>query len=86
MKSCLVCQQDKTERRKETGLLHPLPVPERPWQLNSIDFILAFPKVDWFKSIMVVVKIFSKYSIFIPIPHECTSNVAVELFFGNVVK
>ena len=25
MKSCLVCQMDKTERKKEPSLLHPLP-------------------------------------------------------------
>jgi hypothetical protein len=30
-KTCLVCQQDKSEQRKEAGLLQPLPAPDRPW-------------------------------------------------------
>ena len=38
-KTCHVCQVDKTERRKEAGLLQPLPVPERPWLSVSMDFI-----------------------------------------------
>uniref|UniRef100_A0A803PL58 Uncharacterized protein n=1 Tax=Cannabis sativa TaxID=3483 RepID=A0A803PL58_CANSA len=31
VKTCLVCQQDKRERRQEVGLLEPLPIPEKPW-------------------------------------------------------
>ena len=29
-KTCHVCQVDKTERKKEVGLLQPLPILERP--------------------------------------------------------
>ena len=39
VKSCLVCQMNKTERKKATGLLQPLPIPERPWDSISMDFI-----------------------------------------------
>ena len=39
VKTCHVCQVDKTERKKETGLLQPLPVPERPWLSVRMDFI-----------------------------------------------
>ncbi|KAJ7949948.1 Retrotransposon protein, putative, Ty3-gypsy subclass [Quillaja saponaria] len=31
-KTCLICQQDKVERKKIAGLLEPLPVPTRPWE------------------------------------------------------
>ena len=31
VKSCLVCQLDKTEKKKMAGLLQPLPIPEKPW-------------------------------------------------------
>ncbi|RVW72817.1 Transposon Ty3-I Gag-Pol polyprotein [Vitis vinifera] len=44
VKSCLVCQMDKTERKKAAGLLQPLPIPEKPWENISMDFITGFPK------------------------------------------
>ena len=31
VKSCMVCQLDKTEMRKGEGLLQPLLTPDRPW-------------------------------------------------------
>ena len=46
---------NKTERKKEAGLLQPLPIPERPWLSVSMDFISGFPKVDGKASMMVVV-------------------------------
>ena len=39
VKTFHVCQIDKTKRKKEAGLLQPLPVPERPWLSVSMDFI-----------------------------------------------
>lgn len=43
---CLVCQLDKTERQRQMGLLQPLPILERPWELVSMDFVSGFSKVD----------------------------------------
>ena len=68
VKTCHDCQVDKTERKKEAGLLQPLPIPNRPWQCLLIDFISGFPKVEDFGSVLVVVNRFSKYVIFIPAP------------------
>ncbi|KAF3662453.1 hypothetical protein FXO37_12442 [Capsicum annuum] len=54
VKTCQVCQRDKTERMKEVGLLQPLPILERPWLSISMDFISGFLKVDGNASIIVV--------------------------------
>ena len=37
-KTCLICQQDKVEKAKVSGLLEPLAVPTRPWESVSLDF------------------------------------------------
>ena len=86
MKTCVVCQLDKTEKRKEVGLLQPLPIPDGPWESLSIDFITEFPKVDGFTSIMVIVESFSKYTTFVPMLKECTTETTAKLFMKNIVK
>ena len=86
VKTCLVCQQDKIEQQVPTRLLQPLPIPERPWESVSMDFISALPKSDGCGSIMVVVDRFSKYGTFIPALRDCTAEQAAKLFFKHVVK
>ena len=39
VKKCHVCQVDNTKRKKEAGLLQPLPISERPWQLSHAQFL-----------------------------------------------
>ena len=41
--TCLVCQKVKSYTGKKLGLLHPLPIPDRPWEHISMDFITGFP-------------------------------------------
>ena len=86
VKSCLVCQNDKIEWKNGACLLHPLSIPEIPWQCLSMDFIVGFPKVQGYQSVLVVVGRFSKYAVFILAPHECFVEEAARLFFSKVVK
>ena len=39
VRSCDVCQRDKTSRRKKYGLLQPLDIAHHPWKSISMDFI-----------------------------------------------
>ena len=86
IKTFHVFQVDNIERKKEVGLLQPLPIPKRPWQCMPMDFISGFLKVDGFKSALLVVDRFSKYSVFMPILSECLDEEASRIFFNNVVK
>jgi hypothetical protein len=40
---CRICQHMKGKRKK-TGLYQTLPIPERPWDVVSMDFILGLPR------------------------------------------
>ena len=51
-----------------------------------MEFISGFPKVEGFRSILVVVDRFSKYFVFIPASNECPTEEAARIFFSNVVK
>ena len=39
VRTCHVCQVDKIERKKDAGLLQPLPIVVRPWLSVSMYFI-----------------------------------------------
>ncbi|KAK3021216.1 hypothetical protein RJ639_046635 [Escallonia herrerae] len=86
VKTCLTCQQDKVERKKKAGLLQPLPVPKRPWEIVSLYFITGLPKVEDLGTILVVVDRFSKYASFIATPKYCSAEDTAQLFFKYVVK
>ena len=86
VKTCIVCQLDKTEKQKATGLLQPMSILERPWQSISMDFISGFPLVEGMRSIFVVVDRFSKYAVFIRAPHACPADAAANLLFKHVVR
>lgn len=58
--TCLQCQQIKYDHRKSPGLLCPLPVPSRPWEDLSLDFIGGLPAIRGHTVILVVVDRFSK--------------------------
>jgi len=55
VKTCLVCQQNRTINKKQTRLLQPLPIPEGPWESVSMDFMVSLPPSKGFDAIMVVV-------------------------------
>ena len=52
VRTCLACQQDKTEKHALGGLLEPLPIPKRPWESVSMDFITSLPNSEGYGSII----------------------------------
>jgi len=58
--ACLDCQHTKYETNRFTGLLCPLPVPARPWEDLSLDFIVGLPPYQGYTTILVVMNRFSK--------------------------
>ncbi|KAL2247933.1 UNVERIFIED_CONTAM: Transposon Tf2-11 polyprotein [Sesamum indicum] len=86
VRTCLICQQDKADHQKKAGLLQPLPIPKRPWESVSMDYISGLPKVENLGSIIVVVDHFSEYATFIAAPKHVTAEGTAHLFFKQIVK
>jgi hypothetical protein len=86
VKTCLVCQQDKSDHQKKAGLLEPLSVPTRPFESVSMDYITHLPKVGDFSTIIVVVDRLSKYATFIAAPKYVSAEETAQLFFKHIVK
>lgn len=83
---CTACKQVKIEHVKYPGLLQPLLVPDRAWQLISLDFIEGLPKSGTYNCIMVVVDKFSKYAHFVPLAHPFTAFQVAQAFLNNIFK
>ncbi|KAI3220470.1 hypothetical protein DTO012A9_10171 [Penicillium roqueforti] len=84
--NCLVCKRTKTWRDRTPGLLHPLPIPERPWQHLSMDF-RSFPKDrHGYDAVFVIVDRLSKRPISIPCYKDTNAKQMARLFMDNVIR
>jgi len=82
----IICQHDKLDTKRQGGLLHSLPILERPWMSVSMEFITQLPQAQGYNGILVIVDHFSKYVVFIPTKMPCGAEKTTKLFFMNVVK
>ncbi|GBG62828.1 hypothetical protein CBR_g32411 [Chara braunii] len=82
VRSCKVCQRNKTSTRAPLGLLRPLPIPDQPGDSVSIDFMDTQVKSRHGKSqVMVIVDRFSKYAVFVPLPSKARTDLVIQRFF-----
>jgi hypothetical protein len=74
---CMECQKVKVEHSHPAGLLQPLPIPKKKWEVITIEFITKFPKTTrQHDSIMVVVDKLAKDTHFVHVKttHTSTNN------------
>jgi transposase InsO family protein len=85
--SCYSCQRIKTSQQSPTGLLKPLPIPARPWEVISMDFITQLPVTKHgHDAILVVVDVLSKMVHFIPTKTNATAPQMAKLFFDHIFR
>ncbi|KAF8628118.1 hypothetical protein AX17_006043 [Amanita inopinata Kibby_2008] len=76
--------QSKSQRHKPYGELQQLPIPEKPWNSISMDFIEKLPNSAGYSTILVIVDRLSKQSIFIPTTDTITAPELAKLFIIHV--
>ncbi|MCO5563944.1 hypothetical protein L7F22_017596 [Adiantum nelumboides] len=84
---CLTCQKVKYDRHKAFGLLQPLPIPKRPWESITMDFVFGLPKSSQGNNgIWTIVDRFSKQAHFIPIKKTIKATHMANLFMAHIFK
>jgi hypothetical protein len=84
---CMECQRVKEEHRHPTGLLQPLPIPKKKWEVVTIDFITKIPRTTRHHDlIMVVVDKLAKVAHFFPIKTTHTTTNITEIYMKEIAR
>ena len=86
IRNCHACKRAHVPRDRAPGMLHPLPIPDRPWQHITMDF-KSFPKdKHGHDNVYVVVDRMSKKSISIPCFKTVTAKDMARLYVEYVYR
>lgn len=83
---CEVCQRFKSEHVKYPGLLEPISVPHKSWEVATMDFIEALPKSNGKDTILVMIDKYIKYCHLMALQHPFTATQVAQLFLDTLVK
>ena len=84
VRGCSLCAQSKPSNTK-LGLYTRLPVPSRPWESISMDFVGGLPMSERNHDYLyVVVDCFSKMCILMPCKKQVTTKKTTHMFFQHV--
>jgi hypothetical protein len=84
---CMECHKVKVEHRHPAGLLQPLSIPEKKWEVITMDFIIGLPRMNKkHDSIMVVVDKLTKATHFMPMKTMHTMTNIEEIFMKKIAR
>lgn len=84
--ACSVCAQNKTSNQPPVGLLHPLPIPSRPWSHIALDFVTGLLPSRGNTVVLMVVDRFSKAAHFIPLPILPSAKETAQVVVDHVFR
>jgi hypothetical protein len=77
----------KAEHRHSAGLLQPFPIPEKKWEVFTMDFIIGLPRMNkQHDSIMVVGDKLKKDDHFLPVNTTHTTTNIAEIFMKEIAR
>ncbi|GBG60257.1 hypothetical protein CBR_g4210 [Chara braunii] len=87
VETCQVCQRDKPRTQAPLGLLKPLPIPERPGESLSMDFMdTLITSKSGMRHIFVIVDRFSKYARVVAMLETAKTEYVIGMFKENWVR
>ncbi len=84
---CVSCQRNKPSNQRKAGLPQAMPIPEVPWAVMTMDFIMDLPKTaSGFDAVVVFVDKLSKMCHIVPCNKTITAEQFVPVYLNHVVK
>jgi hypothetical protein len=85
--SCLPCQTNKHSNQVPMGLLQPLPIPQKKWEVVTMDLITQLPKTrNGNDAIVVFVDKLTKHVHFAATTTTVTAVELAKIFYREVVR
>jgi transposase InsO family protein len=86
LRNCDTCARIKPARHAPYGFLKPLPIPQRRWELVSMDFIVGLPESSGFDAVLVVVDRLTKMAHFLPTTGTVDSEGTAALYRDGIFR
>ena len=84
--ACSVCARNKTSNRPSSGLLRPLPIPQRPWSHIAVDFVTGLPPSEGKTVIFTIIDRFSKAAHCIALPKLPSATETGDILVQHVFR
>ena len=81
-----MCLRTKSLRQPPIGELHPLPIPDAPWDTASVDFIVQLLESNGKDAIMVIVDSVTKRSHFVSTVSTISAADTAQLYLHHIWK
>lgn len=82
--TCDYCQKTKPRRHGKQGYLQPIPIPDQPFEVVSLDFIMDLPESNNHNAILVIVDKLTRYAHFIPCTTRINEVETADLFRDHI--
>jgi hypothetical protein len=82
--TCDMCLHTKALHQPPIGKLYPLPVPDTPWNVVSVDFISKLPEANGKDCVMVAVDSITKRSHFVDTNTTIFASSSARLYLKHV--
>ena len=84
--SCSTCAASKDTNSKPRGLLHNLPILDRPWQSIGMDFLGPLPKSNNFNYLLVIIDRLTSQVHLVPTTTTVTTKGVAWIVLKEVVR
>jgi len=86
VRNCHTCRRSKTSRHAPFGVLHPLAIPQQPWQDISMDFVTGLTRSKDHDAIWVVVDRLTKQRHLVPCSTTVDAHDLADLFLQHIFR
>jgi len=84
--TCGPCHTSKSSNKKPVGLLHPLPIPSRPWGSIGMDFVGPFPNSKGYDYLWVIICRLTSMVHLVPIKTTTKASELAWIYVEQIVK